>query len=77
MDFGLLVFQQADQLVVLLDGLQWLNEYCLAAGGGSVRHALDTTPLFDLDGNDKSLAANGDELVLHSTALGQPSQIRP
>ena len=74
-DFGLLFFQQPHQLVVLLDGLQRLDEYRLAAGADPVHHAVDALLLLDLDGNHEPLAADGDQFVLHRARVGQPAQV--
>ena len=60
MNFGLLVFQQTDQVIVLLDRLQRLDEHRLPAGRCSVRHTLYATALFYLYRNYKALAADGD-----------------
>jgi hypothetical protein len=75
MDFRLLVFQQADQIVVLLDGLQRFDEYRLSAGRGSMGDALHAPALLRLHRDDEAFAANGDQLFLNRTALGKPPQI--
>ena len=75
MDLRLLIFQQAHQVVVLLDGLQRLDEYRLSAGRGAVRHALHPAALLHLHRNDEAFAANGDQLILHRAVLGKPPQI--
>ena len=52
-NLGQLFFEQAYELVVLLDGLQGLDEYRLAAGAGTVNYALDAAFLLDLTGMTK------------------------
>ena len=75
MDLGLLVFQQPHQIVVLLDGLQRLDEYGLSAGRSAVRHALHPAALLHLHRNHEAFATNGDQLFLHRAVLGKPPQI--
>ena len=47
-NLALLVFQQADEFVVLLDGFEGLDEDGLAAGAGAVNDALHAAFLLDL-----------------------------
>ena len=71
MNLRLLFLQHPHQFVVLLDGLQRLDEHGLAARTRAVDHALHAAFLLDLYWDDKALPADGDELVLHRAALGQ------
>ena len=75
MDFGLFIIEQADEVVVLLDGFERFHEDGLSAGTGSVDDALDAALLFDFDRNDEALAADGDELVLDGAAFGQFAEV--
>src|SRR5579871_771207 len=60
MHLRLLVIQQTHQLIVLLDGLERLDEDGLAAGGGAVSNALHAAALLDFHRDDEALAANRD-----------------
>ncbi len=71
MDLRLLFVEQAHQLVVLLDGLERLDEDGLAAGAGAVDDALHAALLLDFHRNHEALAADGDEFVLHGAAFGK------
>ena len=75
MNLRLLVFQQPHQIVVLLDGLQRLDENGLPAGRCAVGHALYASALLNFYGNDEALTANGDQFFLHRAAFRQPPQI--
>ena len=66
MDLGLLFIQQADQFVVLLDGFERLDKDGLSAGTGAVNYALHAAFLLDFYRDDETLAADGDEFVLHA-----------
>ena len=74
-DLGLLVVQQPHQVVVLLDGLQRLDEDGLPARRRSVGHALHAPTLFDLHRDHEAIPANRDQLVLHGPALREPAQV--
>ena len=74
-NLGLFFVKQAHQFVVLLDGFERLDENGLPAGTGSVNHALDAAFLFDFDGNNETLATDGDQFVLDSAAFRQPAEI--
>ena len=74
-NLALLVFEQADEFVVLLDGFQRLDEDGLAAGTGSVDDALDAALLLGFDGDDEAVATDGDQLVLQGVALGEAAEI--
>ena len=77
MNLRLLLIQQPNQVVVLLDRLQRLNEYGLAAGRGAVCDSLHATALLHLHRNHEALATDGDQLFLNRTTLGKPPQISP
>ncbi len=70
-----LLFEQANEFVILLDGFHWLDENRLTAGTGTVDDALDAAFLLDLDGDDEALSADGDEFVLHGAAFGEAAQV--
>src|SRR6266853_4085325 len=74
-DFGLLFFQQTDEIVVLLNGFQRLDKHGLAAGAGAVHHAINTLTLLGFYGDDEALTADGDQLVLDGAAFGEPAQV--
>ena len=63
-NLGLLFFDEADQLVVLLDGFKRLDVDRLTRRAGAVDHAADAALELAADGNDKAVAANGDEVFL-------------
>ena len=71
MDFGLFVFEEADEFVVLLDGFEGLDVYGLAGGAGAVNDAADTALEFAADGDDEAVAANGDEVFLRGAFGGE------
>ena len=64
MDFGLLFLDEADQLVVLLDGFEGFDVHCLAGGAGAVDYAADAALELAADGDDEAVAADGDEVFL-------------
>ena len=68
-DFGLLLVEEAEEFVVGLDGLHWLDEDSLAGGGRAVDDAGDAAAEFGLDGDDEAIAAEGDDLVLDSAGF--------
>jgi hypothetical protein len=74
-DFALFVFEQADKLVVLLDGFQRLDKDGLAAGTGAVDDALDAALLLDLDRDDEAVAADSDQFVLQGIAFREAAKI--
>ena len=76
MHLGLLVFEQAHQFVVQLDGLQRLDVYRLAAGAGAVHHARHAALELRLHRNDKALAANRDQVFLRRALAGEAAQRR-
>ncbi len=73
-DLGLLFFEQADQLVVLLDGFERLDVDGLAGGAGAVDDAGDAALELAADGNDEAIAANGDEVFLRGAFDGELAQ---
>src|SRR5947209_17593480 len=75
MNFRLLFVEEADQLVVLLDGLQRLEEDCLTAGAGAVDDTLHSPFLLGLNRNDKPFTADGYDFVLSSAAFGEMAQV--
>ena len=74
MNLGLLFFQQAHQLVVLLDGFQRLDVDRLPGGTDAVDYARDAALQLRADGNDEAVAANGDQLVLGCAVAGELAQ---
>ncbi len=75
LDFRLLFFQQAHQLVVLLDGLQRFDKHRLSAGTGAMDDSLHPPLVLGFHGNDKAFAANGNQFFLQRSAFGEPPQI--
>src|SRR5579864_429229 len=69
------LFQEAHELVVLLDRLQRLDENCLAAGAGAVNYALHAALLLHFDRDDEAFAADGNEFVLHRSAFGEATEV--
>src|SRR5512146_450363 len=75
MNFRLLFFKQTNQVIVLLDGLHGLDKNRLPRRAGPVYYSGHSPFLLDLDRDDKTLAANRDQFILHRSALGEPAQI--
>ncbi len=75
MNLGEFFIQQADQFVVLLDGFERLDEDGLSAGTGAVHYALHAAFLLDFDRDHETLAADGDQFVLHGSAFGEFPQV--
>ena len=75
MDLGLFFIQQAHQFVVLLDGLERLDKDGLSAGTGAVHYTLHAALLLHFYWDDKALAADGDQFVLHRAAFGKFPQV--
>ncbi len=69
MNFGLLFFEQADEVVVELDGFEGFHVDGLAGGAGAVDDSLDAALELGFNRDDEALAADGDELVLRSCRL--------
>ena len=74
MNLGLLFFDQADQLVVLLDGFERLDVDRLPRRTGAVDHARDAPLELAAHGNDEAVAANGDEVFLRGAFAGELAQ---
>src|SRR6185312_5446594 len=64
MDFRLLFLEEADELVVLLDGFKRFHINRLSRRAGAVNDAGDTALKLAAHGNDEALAADGDDVVL-------------
>ena len=64
MNLGWLLFKQPYELVVLLDGFERLDIDCLPRRTRPVHHARDTPFKLAAHGNDESIAANGDDIIL-------------
>src|SRR6266481_7215455 len=75
MNLGLFFIEQAHEFVVLLDGFERLDKGGLSAGTGAVDDALHTTLLLDFHRDDKPLAADGDQFVLHGPTFGEFAQV--
>src|SRR5208282_2012174 len=75
MNLGLFLIEQADQFVVLLDGFERLDEDRLSAGTGAVHDALYASFLLNFDWDNETLAADGDQFVLHGAAFGEFPQV--
>ena len=76
MDFGLLFFNQADELVVLLDGFEGFDVDGLAGRAGSVDDAGDAALELAADGDDEAIAADGNELFLRLPVGREAAQRR-
>ena len=63
-NFFLLFFEEADEFVVLLNGLKGLNVDSLAGGAGAVHDSRDAALELAANGNDEAVAADGDEVFL-------------
>ena len=74
MNLGLLFFDEADQLVVLLDGFERLDVDRLAGGTGAVDDAGDAPLELAAHGNDEAVAADGDEVFLGGAVAGKLAQ---
>ena len=74
MNLSLLVFQQAHQFVVLLDGFERLHVDRLPRRAGAVNYAANTALQFRADRNDEAVAANGDEVFLGGSVIGELAQ---
>src|SRR5579859_3160547 len=73
MDLRQLFFEQPHEFIVLLDCLEGLDEDGLAAGARAVNDALHAPFLLDLDWNDETLAADGDQFILYCAAFREPT----
>src|SRR5258707_166734 len=75
MNLGLFFIQQADEFVVLLDGFERLDKDGLSAGTGAVDDALHAAFLLDFYRDHETLAADGNEFILHGPAFGEFAQV--
>ncbi len=73
-DLGLLFVEEADELVVLLDGFEGFDEDGLAGGRGAVDDAGDAALELGFDGDDEAVAADGDEVVLGAAAFAEAAE---
>ena len=72
--FCLLFVEQADEFVILIDRLERLDIYGLAAAAGAVHHTRDAAFELCLHRNDEALAANRDEVFLCRALAGEAAQ---
>ena len=77
MHLGLFLVKQADQFVVLLDGLKRLNVDRLPAAARAVHHSRNTALPLRLYGNHEAFAADGDEIFLRRALAGKAPQRLP
>ncbi len=63
-DFCLFFFDEADELVVLLDGFERFDVDSLPGGTDPVNDTGDAALEFAADGDDEAVAADGDEVFL-------------
>src|SRR5260221_760389 len=75
MNLGLFFIQQADEFVVLLDWFERLEQEGLSAGTCAVDDSLHAAYLLDFYPDDETLAADGDEFILHGAAFGKFAQV--
>ena len=75
MDLGLFFIQQANEFVVLLDGFEGLDKDGLSAGTGAVDDALDAAFLLDFHRDHETLAADGDQFILHGATFGEFAKV--
>src|SRR3954468_7717113 len=76
-DLFAFVFDEADEVIVLLDGLHRLDVDSLAARAGAVDDAGHASFLLGFDRDDEALAADGDQLILPRAGLGEAAQMTP
>ncbi len=74
MNLGLLFIEQADELVVLLDGFKRFDEYGLSGRRRTVDDAGHLAFELGFDRDDESVAADGDEIFLGAAAFAQAAQ---
>src|SRR5229473_8572230 len=75
MNLGLLFIEQAHEFVDLLDGLERLDKDSLSAGTCAVDDALHASFLLDFHRDHETLAADGDQFILHGPAFGEFAQV--
>ena len=73
-DLAHLLFGEAHQFVVEVDGLERLDEERVAAGTGGVDHAIDLAALSGDHRDHEALVADGDELLLQHAFLAVGAQ---
>ena len=73
-DLAHLLFGEAHELVVEIDGFERLDEERVAAGAGGVDHAIDLAALSGDHRNHEALVADGDELLLQDALLAVGAQ---
>jgi hypothetical protein len=66
--------EEANEFIVLLDGLEGFNEDGLARGGRTVDDSGHLTLELGLDWDDKTIAADGNEVVLSAPAFSQATE---
>src|ERR1700732_4871929 len=75
MDLGLFFIAQSDKFVVLLDGFERLAKDSLSAETGAVDDARHAAFLSDFHRDHETLAADGDQFVLHGAAFGEFAEV--
>ncbi len=73
-DFAHLLFGEAHQFVVEVDGFQRLDEQGMAAGTGAVNDAIQLAALPGDYRDHEALVANGDELLLEHAFLAMRAE---
>ena len=74
MDLARLLFGEADELIVEVDGFERLDEERMAAGAGPVNDAIELAALSGDDRDHEALVADGDELFLEHAFLAVRAQ---
>ena len=59
-NFGGFIFGKLNELIVGLDGFEWLDENGLPCGAGAMDHALHGAAMFGAHRNDEAVVAQGD-----------------
>src|SRR5438067_13524064 len=75
MNLSLLFLQQSHELVILLNGFQWLDKDGLPARTRAVNYTLHPPLLLGLYGYNETLTPNGDQVRLNRTPFCQSPQI--
>jgi hypothetical protein len=73
-DFGLFFVEEANQLIVLLDGLEGFDEDGLTGGGRTVNDAGNLPFELGFDGYDEAVTPNCDEVILGAAAFGEAAE---
>ena len=76
MDFSLLLFDEANEFVVLLDGFEGLDVDRLPGRAGTVDDTGDAAFEFAANGDDESVTPDGDEVFLGCAVAGELAQRR-